>query len=298
MVDRSMSGVYPILSMPFDKDGRVDEEELRHEVEWAIGFGVQGLGIAMASEIYKLTEKERDMVLNVVVDQAAGRAKIVMNTGAEGTDLSVIYSRRAEELGADALMIRPPTYIPSGTEEDLLYFRTIAESVSIPIFLQDQSEAPVAPATAVRLARDHENLCYIKIETPPTVPRVAEAALLRGDSGLILFGGAGGNYVFEEVHRGTVGTMPGCTMPDVFMRVWKMWHEGDRDAAQREIHRHAAFMRTINQGLGLSPWIYKEVLVRRGVFKAAYARRPAKPPDQMQLLEINTLMDELNLTGS
>ena len=44
MPDRSMRGIYPILSMPFDKDGNIVFEDLRNEVEWAIGHGVHGLG--------------------------------------------------------------------------------------------------------------------------------------------------------------------------------------------------------------------------------------------------------------
>ena len=105
MPDRSMRGIYPILSMPFEKGGDIVFEDLRSEVEWAIGHGVHGLGVAVASEIYKLSEGERDDVTTAVVDQAGGRVKIVINTGEQGTDLAIRYSKRAEELGADALMI-------------------------------------------------------------------------------------------------------------------------------------------------------------------------------------------------
>ncbi|MEZ4674798.1 MAG: dihydrodipicolinate synthase family protein [Caldilineaceae bacterium] len=49
----------------------------------------------------------------IVVDQVNGRVPVVINTGAPGTDLAVLYSRRAEELGADALMILPPSFMPA-----------------------------------------------------------------------------------------------------------------------------------------------------------------------------------------
>ena len=98
MVDRSMRGVYPILSMPFDEKGRIDVEDLQREVEFAIAAGVHGVGIAMASEIVKLSEAERDLAARTVVDQVRGRVRVVVNAGAPGTDLAIQYSRRAEEL--------------------------------------------------------------------------------------------------------------------------------------------------------------------------------------------------------
>ena len=297
MVDRTMRGVYPILQMPFDSDLRVDEEDLRREVDWAIDCGVDGLGIAIASEIYKVTDTERDLILSTVVDQAGGRAGVVMNTGAESTDVAVLYSRRAEELGADGVMIAPPGYMPVHPAEVVLHFKTVAEAIGVPVFMQDQPASPIGPALAANIARQHENLCYAKVETPPTPPRMGELAELRADSGLVIFGGYGGMFLFEEIRRGSVGTMPGCTMPDVFVRLWKMWHEGDRQGAERESRRYAAFMRAIGQGLGLGAWIYKHVLVRRGVFKAVHTRRPALPPDERQLREVDEILDELGLTS-
>ena len=297
MPDRTMRGVFPILSMPFDDEGRIDFDDLRAEVEWAIGHGVHGLGVAVASEIFKLSESERDEVTRAVVGQANGRAKIVINTGEQGTDLAIHYSRKAQELGADALMIRPPTFIPVPDEEVAEYFRRIAEAVDIPIFMQDQGSGPVGPALAVRCARLHENLCYIKVEAPPTVPRVAQAAALRGDSGLILFGGAGGEFVLEEFRRGSVGSMPGCTLPDVFVRLWDQWQDGRQDEAEAEFHRYSVLFRTLAQGLGMAGWLYKEILVQRGVFKpsSAHVRHPGMKPDETAFKELHGLLDELGL---
>ncbi|MBM3957370.1 MAG: dihydrodipicolinate synthase family protein [Gemmatimonadetes bacterium] len=295
MVDRTMSGVYPILQIPFDADGRIDEEDLRREVDWAIGAGVGGLCIAMASEVYKLSEAERDLALRALVDQAGGRVNVVMSTGAESTDVTILYSRRAEELGADALLIRPPTVVTPPADEVVLHFETVARAAGIPIFVQEQTGASIAPGLAVRIAQRHENLCYLKTETPPTIPRVAEVAALRRDGVPIIFGGSGANFVFEEVRCGSVGTMPNCVLPDVICRLWRMWHEGRQEQAEREIHRYAAFMRLIGQGQGLGIWLYKEALMRRGVFKAAYCRRPALAPDGHQIRALEQLMDELEI---
>jgi 4-hydroxy-tetrahydrodipicolinate synthase len=299
MPDRTMKGVYPILSMPFDAKGRIVMDDLEKQVDWMAECGVHGVGIAMASEVFKLTEKERDDILKAVVKRANGRVKVVMNTGAEGTDVAIFYSKRAEELGADALMIRPTSITGTVAADHEEYFERIAKAVTIPIFMQDQGSAPVGPGLAAACARRHENLCYIKVETPPTVPRMAETAKLAKGAGLILFGGAGGAFVLEEFRRGSVGTMPGSTLPDMFVRVWDMWQEGDEAGAEKEFSRHSTIIRTLAQGQGLANWIYKHIMVRRGVFSpgSAHGRHPGLKPDALHFKEIDRQLEELGLMG-
>ena len=298
MPDLTMRGVYPILSTPFDKDGNVVYDDLENQVEWIISKGVHGVGIAMASEVYKFTESERDAVLKSVVETASGRVKVVMNTGAEGTDAAIHYSKRAEELGADALMIRPTSYVPTVASQHIEYFVRIAESVGIPIFMQDQSTAAVPPGMAVSCAKRHENLCYIKVETPPTIPRMAEAQTLVADgTNLILFGGMGGAFLIEELRRGSVGTMPGSTLPDKFVDIWDLWESGDEAGALDAFDEYASIIRTLAQGQGLANWIYKHIMWRRGVFSkgGVYARGPSLKPDDAHLKEVDELLDRLDL---
>ncbi len=298
MPDLTMRGVYPILSTPFDADGNIVFDDLENQVEWIIDQGAHGVGIAMASEVYKFTESERDAVLKSVVNAANGRAKVVMNTGAEGTDATIHYSKRAEELGADALMIRPTSYIPTVASEHIEYFVQIADAVGIPIFMQDQSTAAVPPAMAVACAKRHENLCYIKVETPPTIPRMAEAqSLVAEGTNLILFGGMGGAFFIEELRRGSVGTMPGSTLPDKFVQMWDLWEVGDEVGAQDEFDRYAPIIRTLAQGQGLANWVYKHIMWRRGVFskEGIFARGPSLKPDRLHFKEIDAQLDKLGL---
>ena len=299
MPDRSMKGVYPILSAPINSKGQLVIDDLENQVEWMIEKGVHGIGIAVATEIYKFTEEERDVILSTVVRVTNGRVKVVMNTGGESTDVAVFLSKQAEELGADALMIRPTSFIPVPASENIEYFGQIAESVSLPIFLQDQGTAQVPPAMAVACAKRHENLCYIKVETPPTIPRMGETRKLAEGTDLILFGGAGGAFAVEEFKRGSVGTMPGSTLPDMFVRVWDHYQADDEGAANGEMRRHAALIGMLAQGQGFANWIYKHIMVRRGVFSPGsdFARHPALKPDADHYKEIDALLESLDLVG-
>ncbi|MDP6455015.1 MAG: dihydrodipicolinate synthase family protein [SAR202 cluster bacterium] len=294
MVDRTMTGFYPILSMPFDDQGRIDVEDLQKEVDFCIEGGAHGLGIAMASEIYKLSEAERDIATTTVVEQSAGRAKVVINTGAQGSDLTILYSLRAQELGADATMITPPTLMGATSNEIRSFYKRVSDAIDIPIFIQDIGNAQVPPPLAAQIAKESENACYAKVEVAPVAPRVAEAHKLGGDD-LIIFGGAGGNFFIEELRRGAVGTMPFACVPEMFRNVWDLYHDGKEDEAIQDFDKHLPLLKTLGQGMGIANYLGKEVLRLRGVFKTVNVRHPATPPDDQTFNEIRRIVERLEL---
>ena len=296
MVDRSMKGLYPILAMPFDSRDRIDVEDLQREVEFSIEAGVDGLGLAFGSEINRMSEAERDLVAKTVVEQSAGRVNVVVNTGAQATEVVVQYSRRAEELGADAVMATPPWPAPG---EDMVreYFSRIAEAVTVPIFMQDVSGAEVPPALAARIASETGSACYAKIEVLPTPTRIAQA-IQASDGALIVFGGAGGSFLLEEMRRGSVGTMPHCAVPDVFRRVMDLFNGGQHDEAEQEFNRHTPYFRLLESGSSASlQYAVKEILRLRGVFKTARVRHPTDPPEDFIRRETAEVVERLGLSS-
>jgi 4-hydroxy-tetrahydrodipicolinate synthase len=288
-----MRGVFPILITPFDERSRIDEDSLRALVEFNIQAGVHGLGVALGSEIFKLSEAERDQVTRIVVDQARGRVPVVINTGAPGTDLAVLYSRSAQANGADALMILPPSFMPPSAGEVRDYFRTISDAVSIPIFLQDTASIPISAELARELAACCEHVRYIKVESPPVAPKVGDAVALAGND-LVVFGGAGGSYFIEEMRRGSQGTMPFCSQPEAFVEVWHLFQAGDERAARAVFDRLIAPVnRVAAQGAGTFYHVHKTLLRHRGVIRTNAVRSPAPPVDTVTQRELQTLLDEL-----
>src|SRR6202158_5050398 len=143
-MDGTMRGIYPILLTPFDAQERIDEDSLRGEVDFVIEAGVHGIGLAMGSEILKLTEPERTQLITVVVDQVQGRVPVVVNTGAQASLTAALYSRQAQDLGAAAVMCMPPS-LASGSETRS-YFCAISDVLSVPVFIQDTQTTPVPAA--------------------------------------------------------------------------------------------------------------------------------------------------------
>jgi dihydrodipicolinate synthase/N-acetylneuraminate lyase len=284
----ALHGIVPILVTPFDDAGRVDTESLRKEVEFAIAAGVHGLGIALGSEVYKLADDERDLVVATVVEQARGRVPVVMNTGALATDLAVRYSRRAEAAGVSAVMCASPgPGLPAG--EVRHYFRAISDAVRVPVMVQDTATNHVPAALLRAIAETAERVRYAKIESSPPARRVYDAVQACGERVAIL-GGAGGAALLQELRRGSIGTMPWPSTPAAFVAVWRHWQAGDREAARQAFEQRLAPLLQLGaQGLGGGHLLYKELLRRQGVIASAHVRRPAddvEPPFWEELDEV------------
>ncbi len=189
MMMQALQGVVPILLTPFDAQERVDVDSLQSLVDFQVAAGVHGVGIALGSEVMKLTEAERGLVTRTVADRVAGRVPLVVNSGGESTFVTVINSREAQANGADAVMIIPPA--PEAGEAWIDTYRAVGKAVDLPIFIQDVSQPHVAANVAKRMAEACPSVRYIKVESHPTPAMVAEAVTVAGDL-LTVFGGAGG----------------------------------------------------------------------------------------------------------
>lgn len=288
-----MQGIFPILVTPFDDRERVDEDDLRGLVEFNISAGVHGLGIALGSEILKLTEAERSQVISVVVDQTRGRVPIVVNTGAQANLPAALYSHQAEDLGAAAVMCLPPS--PVSASETRSYFKAISDAVHIPVFIQDTVVAPVSAGLIRQIADESEQVRYAKVESPPQPSQVQAAVEASG--GLVhIFGGAGGTFLLEELRRGAIGTMPWPSQPHAFVQIWNAWQAGDErqavDIHDREI---APLAKLSTAGLRLGHTIHKELLRRRGVIRRANVRAPSDPLDDITIGELDAICDRLGI---
>jgi 4-hydroxy-tetrahydrodipicolinate synthase len=289
----TMRGVYPILVTPYDDRLQVDEESLRKVVEFNLECGVHGLGVALGSEVFRLSEAERLHVTRIVVEQTRGRVPVVINTGAQGTELAVLYSRTAQDAGADALMVLPPTQVPCGGAETREYFRAISEAVSIPIFIQDAGNPFVPGSLGRQIAEETEHVRYMKVESAPPPVRVGEA-VAQGGPLMTIFGGAGGNYLIEELRRGSQGTMPGCSQSDTFVEVWNKYEAADAAGAREVFHRVIVpFNRLTALGWGAFYHAHKELLVRRGILRTAKVRGPIAPLDEQTRREVDEVIDSL-----
>jgi len=162
-----LRGCATALVTPFKADGAVDEERLSALVERQIAGGVRLLvPCGTTGESATLTEAEDRRVISLTVEAARGRARVIAGTGSNSTAAAIEYSRAAQELGVDAVLVVAPFYNKPTQEGLYAHFRAVAEAVAgLPVVIYNvpgRTVSNIAAATALRLACDVENIVAVK----------------------------------------------------------------------------------------------------------------------------------------
>jgi 4-hydroxy-tetrahydrodipicolinate synthase len=288
---KQLAGVFPILNTTFRDDGAVDLASQANLVRHLLESGAHGLGLfGNASEGYALTTAERRSILKVVREEAGGRVPLIVSSGHTGTDAAVELSREAEGLGADALMVLPPYFLKTDADGLLHYFDQISRAVSIPIMAQDaplMTQVAMPAALLARMGREIEQVRYVKVEAPPTAPKVTAVIETGGPT---VFGGLNGQFLIEEAARGARGVMPGSDMTAQFAEIWSRLESGDRAGAWRLfVHILPLIRFELQPGMGVSAM--KHNLLAAGVIRSARVRHPTATLDARSLEELRSLRE-------
>ena len=162
---RNLKGSIVALVTPFHADGSVNFDKLRELVDWHIENKTDAiLTLGTTGESSTMTHEEDDATLRCVIEAAAGRVPVIAGTGSNSTQTMLEKSLRAQELGADGLLLITPYYNKANQEGMYRHFAAVADAVTIPSILYNvpgRTGCAIAPETVERLAR-HPNICGIK----------------------------------------------------------------------------------------------------------------------------------------
>jgi 4-hydroxy-tetrahydrodipicolinate synthase len=288
---RQLEGIFPILNTTFDDDGALDLESQLRLVHHLLEAGAHGLGLfGNASEGYTLLAEERIRILRLVAKEVNGRVPLVVSSGHTGTDGAVLLSKEAEDLGADALMVLPPFYMKTDGEGLMHYFGAISRAIRIPIMVQDaplMTQVQMPASLVTRMSAEIEQVRYIKIEAPPTAPKVSAVV---DAGGPIVFGGLNGQFMIEEINRGARGVMPGSDMIPVYVEIWNRIKQGDQANAWKVFAQALPLIRyELQPGMGVSAM--KHNLLAAGVIRSARVRHPTASLDAHCLSELKVLRE-------
>ena len=150
------AGVTVALVTPF-RDGEVDYQALRDSVDWQIGRGTLVLSpVGTTGECPTLSHDEHERVIATVVEQAAGRAKVMAGTGSNATSEAIRLTKFAAKAGADGALLVSPYYNRPTQEGLYAHFAKIAESCDLPQVVYNvpsRTGRNVEPETIERLAK-------------------------------------------------------------------------------------------------------------------------------------------------
>lgn len=207
--DFPLHGVYSALVTPFDGEGVVDEDRLASFVEYLLERGVHGLvPLGSTGEYYALDPQERERVLRVVLETVNGRVPVVPGTNAGSTADVVRFSRQAQDLGCQGVMLAAPYYSLPTPDELYEHFRAVNQALEIPIVLYNypgRTGVDMSPAFIERLT-ELPRIAYVK-ESTGEMPRMTELIRRCGER-LGVFCGCD-TLAFESFVVGAIGWVGG-----------------------------------------------------------------------------------------
>lgn len=288
-----IKGICPIIATPFTENGEVDYQDLDNLVKHLINGGCHAVTLfGIAGEYYKLSDDERKKMVEVTVKAAkeAG-GKTIISVTDHSTEVAVKTARFFEESGADCLMLLPPFFLKPGGAYLYEHMKAVAQAVSIPIMAQyapEQTGVTIPPETFVKLEKECPNIEYYKIECKPAGPYVTTLMNLT-DGKMKVFVGNAGFQMIECMDRGAMGAMPGCSMYDVYLKIYNAYVSGDRKEAIRIHNALLPMLNHIRQNVEQIISFEKRILKLRGIIKSDYCRKPSYNTDKY----FDNLFDDL-----
>ena len=290
-----LTGVFPVLPTPFDREGRPDEAGLRRLVRYLLACGVDGITYpGVASEVGQLTPDERRTLTAAVLDEVAGRVPVIAGASSTQAEATIALAREACAGGACALMVAVPADRPR-TEDQIAFFAEVSRAVPDAVIMLQNVPPPAGAgleASAVlQVLRAVPAVRYVKEETLPSGQRLSEVRAQAPASLLGVFGGAGGRYITDELRRGAAGTMPAIELAEVHVALMRAHRAGD---AARVRALFTRMLPVLNVQAVFRWALTKHVLVRRGLIGCDGQRAAGPRLDALDRADVDAFLGDLS----
>lgn len=173
----NLGTVITAMVTPFTEDMKVDLKRMEELTEYLIDLGSDGLLVTgTTGESPTLSAEEKVELWRTVIKAARGRVPVMVGTGSNDTRQSIVLTRKAEEVGADAVLLVTPYYNKPPQNALYAHFKAVAESTRLPVMLYNvpgRTGRNIDPPTVLRLAQDVPNIVALK-EASGNLDQVSE----------------------------------------------------------------------------------------------------------------------------
>ena len=228
-----MEGTGVPLVTPFDERGDIDESKLAELVGWVEEKGVDFIvPCGSNSEAELMTAEERARVVEIVVESAS--VPILAGTGHPGLRESTIQTELAASAGADAALIVTPFYFSHSQEDMVIYYKKLAELISIPVYLYSVpkfTHVSLEPDTIAELS-DDENIKGMKDSSGNSDLFQQEVEVTK-EKEFDMLVGAGGIYA-QALEMGATGGVLALAniAPEKCSEIYQLYKKGDSENAK------------------------------------------------------------------
>ncbi|HLR11481.1 MAG TPA: 4-hydroxy-tetrahydrodipicolinate synthase [Sporosarcina sp.] len=229
-----IKGVFPVLITPMTADEEVDYEGFKKNIEHFIEQGAAGITVVGSTgEFVSLTTEERYKLVEVAVEQVAGRVPVIAGTAAERTADAIKHTQHAEKAGADASLLINSYYAHPKEHEIYEHFKAVAESVKFPIMIYNNpfvSGVDISAETMLQVAKDVDNITHIK-ESSGDIGKARDIARAGKDFVEVFCGSE--DLALESKFVGATGwiSVSANIVPSVTKELYDAYDNGDLERA-------------------------------------------------------------------
>lgn len=296
---QDFKGVVPALLTVFDKDENIDEKGMRALVSYLIDKGVDGLYLTGSTgEGFTMTSEERKKVVEIVMDETAGRVPVVVHVGAIGTKISIDLAKHAKDVGATGISSVPPFYWRFNEEQIINYYKDIAEAVDIPMIVYNVPLAGLLGMAAIKRLAQIKGVAGIKY----TALSQYEITQIKDEVGkdFLVYSGAD-----EMAMNGIISGADGIIgsfynmMPELFINIYNAVQAKELDKAAK-LQQQAVEIIMLALSYPSFYAVMKTIIKWLGV-DAGYCRRPFSNVTDEEEVELKkaykALKDKYQITG-
>lgn len=267
----------------FNQDETINYEATRAQVRRQVAAGNNIMCAGTNGDFTALTHEEKIRLTEEVVDEVAGRAKVIVNAGMPATFETLQLAKAFDRIGVDGIAVITPFFIACTQDGLIRHFSTVADAVETPVYLYDipaRTQNHIEPETARKLAA-HGNIAGIKDLGGAQQTLEAYLQVAKEMPGFEVYSGPD-HLVLWSLQNGAAGCISGLgnALPHVLAGILNAFNASDIAEAERQQAIYTDF-RTDLYALGFAPAMVKRSLYLQDPSVGA-SRQPALLPDQEQ----------------
>ncbi|XBS71709.1 dihydrodipicolinate synthase family protein [Acerihabitans sp. KWT182] len=288
-MSKKINGVLTAIVTTFNKHGEFSPSAMAKQIQRQLDCGNGIFCGGTNGEFFVLNEKEKLALMATCTDEVAGKAAVVGHIGEISTRETIRLGKQAAALGVDAVSVITPYFVPLKQEELVWHYRTIADALTIPIFLYNipaRTGNTLQPETVRQLA-SHPNIIGIKDSAGSHESLSGFLNAVKDLKGFDVLNGPD-----SLIHQGFVEGCSACisglanVAPKEINAIWSRFHAGDVEGS-RLAQEQVTGLRTELYQVAFSPAAVKKAVSLMG-YEVGESRYPVRfsGADEEKIIQI------------